>query len=277
MGALKFRVLATFLLVTFYLSLAPSPVSAHTLKSDGTIGAVIHIDPEDDPIIGEPASFFFEFKDTAGKFKPSECICLVTILKDDQELFSEQLESSSQEPSLTSASFSYTFPEKGVYQIKVIGNSVNAGSFDPFKLTYDLRVDRVSGAATEQSFVEKNIHFFLLGGILVIFLAIFFSKRIKKTSPNSSVTPKLFLLVLLVGLALASHNTQIDRVIFFHHDQNHAQSEHPCCRPSDIALISSPSLVNPTRIYKESINEAKVSYKTVNDLVFSNRSPPNFA
>lgn len=168
------------ILFTNYFLLFTSPIFAHTLKSDGSIGAVIHIDPEDDPIIDEPANFFFEFKDTENKFNPTDCTCLVTVSKAGQEFFSEQLETSTQEPSLTSASFSFTFPEKGVYQVKVAGTPTATSSFEPFEITYDLRVDRESSSNPGQNFIEENLHWLIIGIAVLIFGGALLTSRSRK-------------------------------------------------------------------------------------------------
>ncbi len=47
----------------FFGFLLPSPAAAHILASDQVIGAVLHIDPNDNPIVNKVSGFFLEFKD----------------------------------------------------------------------------------------------------------------------------------------------------------------------------------------------------------------------
>jgi hypothetical protein len=139
----KLRKILTFLLVflTFYLY-SLTFVYAHVLESDGTVGATLHISPDDDPVAGELSGFFFEFKDKLNQFKPENCDCIVSISANNREIFSQPLYLGNNEPSLTNASLFYTFPTKGIYQLKVVGIPKSPGSFQNFTLKYDIRVQR---------------------------------------------------------------------------------------------------------------------------------------
>lgn len=142
--------LTAFIVFSFQV-LASSNVYAHVLETDGTIGAVLHIDPEDDPIAGQPSGFFFEFKDKDGKFKPQDCDCLFTVLEDGKQFFSQPLFASSSEASLTSATVFFNFPKKSVYQIEVVGTPIKEDLFQSFTLVYDVRVAREGGVSKPDS------------------------------------------------------------------------------------------------------------------------------
>ncbi len=271
----KFFLSLLLFLVCFQL--LARTASAHTLKYDGSIGAVLHVDPEDDPIIGEPANFFFEFKDKNGNFKPSNCSCLVAITRENQELFSQQLETSSEEPSLNSASFSFTFPEKGVYKLTLTGTPNGDSSFSDFKLIYDIRVARQGTASDGSSFIEQNLHFILLGIILLVLLTIYLSKRLRKGTPGSAVTSKILLLTILLTAALALHGLQIGQAFFFHHHPNHQEAAHPCCLPQPIAIITTDLATQPVIYSAETILTTPQTTALVTTSGISNRSPPVFA
>jgi hypothetical protein len=132
----------TFTIYLLSLFLVVPNAYAHVLKSDGSIGAVMHVNPEDDPIVGQESSFFFEFKDKKNTFKPQDCDCHFSVLQNSKELFTQPLFQNNSDPSLANASVSYTFAEKGVYKIKVTGKSLSDNTFDPFTLEYDIRVER---------------------------------------------------------------------------------------------------------------------------------------
>src|SRR6185369_15266285 len=93
-----------FVLVIFFCFTKTS--QAHILKYDGDIGAVLHVDPDDDPIAGQPTNFFFEFRDKTNKFVSGDCNCTVTITEEGRELYSSNLFSGNTDPSLTNANFS---------------------------------------------------------------------------------------------------------------------------------------------------------------------------
>ena len=161
---------ASFLTGIFALTLLLTPyiAQAHVLKADGSIGAVVHIDPDDDPIVNQPSNFYFEFKDKQGKFQPSLCDCTATISENGKTVFTQPLFQNSTNPNLANASFSFTFPQRDVYQLKLEGKPFNAGDFQPFSLNYDIRVSRTANPTTSPSFFGLHfIHFVL---ILVVFL-----------------------------------------------------------------------------------------------------------
>ncbi len=170
----KFLFLILFLIISLSI---PAKISAHVLKTDGSIGAVLHIDPDDDPIVNQPANFVLEFKDTKNKFHLYNCSCTYSLVKAGQTIVSGSLTSVSEDDH-NSAAFSYTFPEKGVYQLKVSGSPVD-NSFSNFDLDYDLRVSRDS-AAPNFNLLTQSWHFLVLVGLLIVFLLIVFSGPIRK-------------------------------------------------------------------------------------------------
>src|SRR5689334_16513316 len=95
---LKLFIAFSFLIFSLFL---PQKVSAHILKYDGSIGAVLHVNPDDDPIAGETTGFFFEFKDKKNKFLPENCDCLVRVTKEGSEIYSQDLFKDNPNPSLT--------------------------------------------------------------------------------------------------------------------------------------------------------------------------------
>lgn len=170
-------------------------VEAHILKTDGTIGAVLHIDPEDDPIVGQPTYFFFEFKDKTGKFQPALCDCTVTITSHDKPLYSQSLFQSNKDQNLTSSTFSYTFSEKNIYTVTVSGKPIQPNTFQSFVLVYDIRVERTASPTTSSSSnTDDTIHlyhsvlFFIIFAVLIIGNAILTLRRKQKTKTNNTVS-----------------------------------------------------------------------------------------
>ncbi len=164
-------------IIALYLALLLLPVasvSAHVLEADGSIGAVMHISPDDDPIVGEPATFYFEFKDKQGKFRSESCDCMFKVLKNEQEIFSEKLFQNSTATGLDSALLSYTFPEKNVYQIKLSGSPKNDGDFQAFNLGYVLRVERGVGDPPKKS---DTWQIAIFGLAVIVFLALFVYRK----------------------------------------------------------------------------------------------------
>lgn len=158
-------------------------VDAHILATNGHIGAVLHIDPNDEPIAGSQASFFFEFKDKENKFKAENCDCTFEINENGKNVYSQPLFQNNSKPSLTNASVFYTFPQKDVYEVKIIGKPITPNAFQLFTLTWDFRVDQ---EATGQSvspqsstnFLTTHLVHFIAIGIFLIFFIVYFSQKI---------------------------------------------------------------------------------------------------
>jgi hypothetical protein len=125
-------------LLLFLLFFAPASALAHTVENDGVIGATLHVDPSDDPVATEPSGFYFDFKDTGGKFRIDDCLCTAVIRKGNQELFTQQLTKAGAQ----TASFAYAFPEKGEYLVRLIGVPLRNGDFKPFDLSFKMNVRR---------------------------------------------------------------------------------------------------------------------------------------
>lgn len=171
----------------FFIFLSPTEIFAHTLESSGSIGAVMHVTPDDDPIAGEVSGFYFEFKDKNNTFKPEDCICTVSIKKGESEIFSKDLFGENSDPSLSNASFNFTFPERNIYKIIIKGAPKTSGEFQNFELSYDMRVERVSEKAftstqdpQDTSSAKLPIIPLSMAGVLVMCGGLYFIFRKKK-------------------------------------------------------------------------------------------------
>lgn len=138
------RKIITVLVLIISFFLIPDKVSAHFSVADKGIQGIMHIAPDDDPIVGEQAAFYFEFRDISQKFRPAACDCTFIIEKEGKEIYAQPLFENNANPSLTNPSLTYTFPERNIYKVKIVGKSITANSFEPFALTYDVRLERVS-------------------------------------------------------------------------------------------------------------------------------------
>lgn len=177
----NFKLLLSILFVSALFF--PSLAFAHLLKSDGNIGAVLHIDPDDDPIAEQQAGLFFEFKDKQGKFSSQNCDCTFSIIEGGKELFSQPLFQNNNNPDLANASVFYTFPEKNVYQVKITGKPNTPGAFQAFNLSFDVRVDKeapvTTSVPTNNIAAKTQINWFsghslhLVAGIIMLAFIIF--------------------------------------------------------------------------------------------------------
>lgn len=157
---------------------------AHVLQTDGTIGGVLHIDPNDDPVAGEVSSFFFDLKDTANKFTLSDCICKIALTSGKKTVYETTLS--------TDPFFTYTFPDPGVYTLTLQGTSANQ-QFQPFTLSYVIRVEKGTTASESSSSGGGSTFLTVLSYVLpllvVVVIVVAFRlrgrKRTSRTEQNS--------------------------------------------------------------------------------------------
>lgn len=177
------------LLFTFLFFSTPQLAEAHFLATDGSIGAILHVDPNDSPVAGSQASFFFDFKDKQNKFKPENCNCTFEINANGKTIFYQNLFQSNSNPSLSNASVFYTFPSINVYQIKVIGTPVTPGAFQPFTLIWYFRVDQQANQNNNSfaNFFSTHIVHIIPISIIILGFALYIYTKAKK---NKKSKPK---------------------------------------------------------------------------------------
>lgn len=170
MQKILFLILTTFMVINVH-----GLASAHVLLTDGSIGAVLHIDPDDDPIVNQPSSFFFDFKDTTNRINLLSCDCQFEIFANGKQIYSQPIASTNK----TAATLTYTFPARSIYTVKVVGNPTDGSSFSPFTLTDDVRVSRVADQPiTEKAYPPYLIY--ILGICLIVLLVIFAIIKLRK-------------------------------------------------------------------------------------------------
>jgi hypothetical protein len=164
------------ILLTAYCLLFTYQASAHVVKSDGNIGVTIHVNPDDDPIVGQPASFFLEIVDKTDKFKPTDCNCIATITENGNQIYSTALFTGTQANDVSAAPFfSYTFPEKNIYTVKISGSPKTSDAFQTFSISYDLRVAR--DARTPAKTSSSTLWLYIGVGIMTVGIIIFFLRK----------------------------------------------------------------------------------------------------
>lgn len=113
-----------------------STALAHVLKDNEGVGAVLHLKPDDAPIAGVPVNYVLTFQDASGYFLVSNCDCAIDFMVNDK-IVARQI--------LTAASFkttqnTYTFPEPGIYTLRVAGAPKNGATFGAFTFDFVVRV-----------------------------------------------------------------------------------------------------------------------------------------
>jgi hypothetical protein len=177
-----------FLLI-FILLLLPLSLSAHEIKTSGTLNVLLHMEPLDNPAAGEDAQLLFSVEDTAAKFKFSDCTCRVIVKSsDDKELFNRLVTPEDDAPDwgVNVARIPFVFPQIGIYRVFLQGTSTK-NTFAAFNLEYDKRIERQSENES-LSKVQKDedsgwlSDYYLIGGLIIVFGIIIYevSNRLRK-------------------------------------------------------------------------------------------------
>lgn len=254
------------------LALLPTVGFAHVLKTDGSIGAVLHVDPADDPEVGKPATFFFEFKDKQNNFSLQKCDCAVSIVKGGREVYSGTLSGAG---GLESPLFQYTFTERGIYTVKASGSPRIADNFQNFSLSWDVRVDKGDGSvpATESSGGGHTLHFILLGGAFVVIFGkyafdVYKNKKSAGKQSGRHIATGFFVLFAILGLLFHQVHTAMAGCA-----GDISPAAHECCLP---VLANTASDVQEYYIVvnSEVVETATTFVEAESVEVFNNKSPP---
>lgn len=133
----------------------PALTLAHITQSHGDLSVLFHTDPDDDPIVGQPAVLHFAVSYKNNPVKAQNCACGL-IIKDEQGkvLLSKSDLSLQAGPSIYTFAVPFVFPQKAVYSIVLSLNYKAENSFQPFTFLYNLRVDRTGVIPTWQFFAH---------------------------------------------------------------------------------------------------------------------------
>lgn len=132
-----------------------SAAKAHFIKGDGSVSVLLHVAPDDNPVVGQPSTLYLRFSDAERTFSGEQCDCTVLILKGGQKIFWQKLFLDDTKGS-TATTFSFIFPEQDIYEIQIEGKPETEGIFPPFTSTYTLDVGRPSLPAFA-GFVSRHL------------------------------------------------------------------------------------------------------------------------
>jgi hypothetical protein len=159
----------------FFFSFA-LPASAHMWLTDGNIAVVMHVNPNDAPLAGQPAELLFGITDETGNFIPSTCKCEVAISGNGgREVLNAPLNPWTGGPSIFNYQLPFTFPDPAVYQIVVTGSPGASSTFQNFQVTY---YERVAENPNDPSVnTSPTFDIVVAGSALLVVAAIYFSYR----------------------------------------------------------------------------------------------------
>lgn len=150
------------------------PVSAHILRVDKNIGVNIHIEPNDQPIVGKESKIFVDIQDQSGRFNPGNpesCICMLSIYSQETLLDTLSLVSGG-----TYAQLRYTFPKSGTYTIIIEGKPSGTGAiFQAFRTEFEYYAlgEDIQEHQTVNPFRKLSPTVVLIAGLSIIALIFF--------------------------------------------------------------------------------------------------------
>lgn len=158
------------IIIAIGLLLVSINASAHEFKRDGRVGALLHTEPGDDPVAGDPSFMLFSFDDTEGKFNLLDCECEVTVFENSIVLLNRKInaQDEAKDWGINVARVDFVFPYKAVYQVNIKGTS-KSNSFPPFNITYDRRVDK---GLIRPPAASANNNYYWAGAGLILFAII---------------------------------------------------------------------------------------------------------
>jgi hypothetical protein len=181
----KFIIPLTLVLTIFSASL----VLAHEVETDHNLSALMHIEPNDHPVVGQEAKFFFTFKGDHEKFDQADCSCTFAIFKAGKNVWSGPAYVDHQDQSLLvdGPAFRFVFPEAGQYKVDLIGQPKSGANFTSFTLSYEVEVsedqktENHHGDANHKGlWSQHGFHIVIFGGVF-IFLVIYLIYDYRKT------------------------------------------------------------------------------------------------
>lgn len=127
------------------LTTLSAPVIAHNVEISNDVAATFHIDPNHNPVVGEPSTAWFALTRRGGSNIPlSQCNCSLNVYAVPRNVDAEPI----LEPKLTAINVEkyqeipgaeIVFPSAGAYELEISGTAKD-NSFTPFNLTYTVNV-----------------------------------------------------------------------------------------------------------------------------------------
>ena len=167
------KIVLSFLLPVVILFAFTLPASAHFPQADGAITVILHVNPNDDPIIGQPATLLFDVSDDDNRFQAANCDCDIIVSENGKQLVNDSPQQVDKSHSIFDFQVPFVFPQPAIYHIVMTGAPKNPGSFQKFSLAWDFRADRQGPNAAVAQTGANNLKFtpveyIAIGGSLLI-------------------------------------------------------------------------------------------------------------
>jgi hypothetical protein len=156
-------------IVAAFFFLGGMSAEAHTLKSDGVVSVLMHLEPHGTTLIGKPAVINLEFKSDPSVVDISRCNCSFTLIKGDTQIFKRTIKEGEATTMGNTIFIPYTFSETGDYTLNVSGVTSTSS---PFSLSYPIVVvdsDHVMADIEGHHHpAGHTLHIILFGGAILL-------------------------------------------------------------------------------------------------------------
>jgi hypothetical protein len=125
--------------------IAPSSLTAHQQQQASDVQTMIHLDPNDSPIVGKPTLTWFMLKRSNGDMiDPANCNCKITAYDANKKAIARHfpistMQMEGHEQGHKALRTTIIFPKRGSYTVVLSGQSRDK-SFAPFELTFPVQV-----------------------------------------------------------------------------------------------------------------------------------------
>jgi len=126
------------------LTLITPTVSAHQLKTDHEVGALMHIEPTDNPQAMVPTTVWFALVKKGGQKIPlAHCACTLTLENGPQKIQTLPLSAPTRGEAKDSPAAQVTFPTPGTYLLTLAGKPQGSKvKYLAFTLRWQVKVSR---------------------------------------------------------------------------------------------------------------------------------------
>lgn len=159
------------LLVLLLLLLVPRAAQAHVLLTDDTksMGAILHINPDDDPVAGGTTSLFFELENNLASGGVSSYLDIV-----NEAGTYASLRTTGNGKSLSAQ---YVFPAQGLYTIVLTISPHNTDTSYTFHYAQAVNRGTASVSSTNSQNSSAELGLIVSGSLLLVLFILAFNRR----------------------------------------------------------------------------------------------------
>ncbi|MEM9904999.1 MAG: hypothetical protein AAF921_08250 [Cyanobacteria bacterium P01_D01_bin.44] len=140
------------------MPLPVAPLLAHKVELDGTIGATLHIEPNDTPRAGEPALTWFALTKRGGaSVTLTDCDCQLAVFSqsESEPVLEPELKAVNAEGYEDIPGADINFPSVGAYELVLTGAPVSGDGFEAFELRFSVTVAAGQAAVPEMEGAQE--------------------------------------------------------------------------------------------------------------------------